>query len=185
MIFRIRIFFAILLFGVLAACHPTENVRHNSVTDSDLKLIRDNLFIDNDGELYFRTQDSELKFSYLQSLGLPNPATGYRTSLRSTIDSPTWKRLGGALFSDKTNLYCRSTTSDGGQLYVVKTLNRENLERIFTRADGTWLREKLDKRGIMVLGLGGSGWHYTDGVNVVGSLCDDQGDLATWSPDKY
>lgn len=152
---------------LLAACYPTGNPHHDGVSESELKLIRDNLFIDGDGELYFRTSNLKDKGVYTQSLGLADPVNGHvPPSLTSTIDTATWIRRSHNFYSDETNAYCHKKGPGGGELLLMNNLNGGSLEAIIINMDDSWRRAKDASPDSIQDGthLG----HYTDGIIMVG-----------------
>jgi len=98
-----------LLTILLIACNPT--IESKTATYSDfcrdaeltpnIGLIRDNLYQDEKGQLYFRVCDWEEEPIYRKNFGFSDPIN----NLNTQIDPESWRRVSDTLYADSNTLY--------------------------------------------------------------------------------
>jgi len=186
------IFFSALLIGCDANVDveraPSDTNHREAKFAKDLSLIRDNLYQDKDGKLLFRVRDytrSETEpptMRYVEYFGVIDPVRdeGPPPLLKDRIDPNSWRRFHDTIYTDKNYVYCHHGLSGGGWLGPIEQFLPSTLRVIATHENGSW--RLVSSEEAMKLTDAERAWHYTDGDNVIGYRCDDQGPLDSWMP---
>jgi len=112
------IFSIIILF--IVGCNDV--IKKNNVEDKNenkrvFSLIRDNLYQDNKGKLYFKSDVGEERFItvvYSESYGID----GIK-EITQVVDKFTFNKISETCFKDKNNYYFFKRMQDGGTLEIV------------------------------------------------------------------
>lgn len=152
-------------------------------------LIRDDLYRDESGDLYFRmldvpdSQDNARELIYKKRFGLydktrlgdpPKP-------LRNVIDSKSWRQLTETLYSNKNYLYCYHYLTGGGWIAPVQNFDPKALKFIVTQEGAEARLIKIQNFDASNLASDERAWHFTDGLKVIDYRCHRQGPLENWA----
>lgn len=117
----------ILLVGCTAGDTPNDS-ETEEVFEKGYRPVRDGLYRDNAGNLYFKTIDNsnpeEARDRYLNTVWYADSA---REMIR-VIDVPTFHHFGGDYYGDRRYVYHFFKMSDGGSLSVLEGSHPESFE---------------------------------------------------------
>jgi len=108
----------------------------------DLLLIRDNLFQDKNGKLFFKVWDytrgetESPAIRYVKYFGVRDE--GPPTFLKDRIDPNSWRRFNDTIYTDKNYVYCHHGLSGGGWLAPIEQFLPSALQVIATHENGSW-----------------------------------------------
>ena len=146
-------------------------------------LIRDNLYRDKKGELYFRVVDWTDEPIFLEVFGISDRVNSHIPArLRTHIDPKSWRHVFDSLYADTDTLYCHHALSGGGWIGAIDGFNPNALKVILTQENGKWRTIDIDDFDLSKKKDVERAWHFTDGHNVLGYRCDVQGPLDSWTP---
>jgi len=126
----IRLSFILVLLVLFFGCQNEKKL--DSV--GDYNLIRDGLYTDQNGNVYFKTVDQSQQdspqdrylyivyspeFPYSESLG----EAGIR-EMKYVIDTVTFQEIGNDLFRDKNHTYRHQAMADGGTFSIIDTARK-------------------------------------------------------------
>jgi len=140
----------LLLLSCTSEPAPTPTTPAYEITDhhvtSGLYLIRDNLYRDEMGELYFRVVDVEYadrgrQIIYIKRTGAYGQDEFRGQSLKELIDADTWKQEYDTIYSDRHNLYCQHYYTGGGWIKRVDNFDPKDL-KVLISEEGVDLIQK-------------------------------------------
>jgi hypothetical protein len=117
--------------NIVEKTHNTK-VARNEKTKANLSLIKDNLYIDREGNLFLKSRDisgSNGKDKYIYDVWIDEFSCGScrtRNKLKSIIDIKSFElkkndhNEGGEYYEDCKHTYFHKWMSDGGVFYIVK-----------------------------------------------------------------
>jgi hypothetical protein len=148
----------------------------------NLKLIRDNLYQDETGELYFDASNGEERHIYLKYEGRPDSDYQTPTYLTNIIDRDNWHHIFDSFYSDKTSLFCNHIMADGGFIGRVRGVKPHSISIILTDFDkNTFRKVAVNKFERSAMAKNERAWQITDGETVVGVRCRNHGPLSEWT----
>ena len=174
---------------------PSISIRNDHSVTTGMYLIRDNLYLDETGNLFFRVLDVPLnshpevvqdfegqQLIYKNRFGLydKDHVSNLPKRLRDVIDAKSWHRLYDTLYIDKNNLYCYHYFTGGGWIAPMDGFDPEDMKALIIHNNGSWRISEIASREAMKVTQDERVWHFTDGVKVIDYRCDNQGPLDEW-----
>ena len=150
---------------------------HNLTTG--MYLIRDDLYRDKKGDIFFRmldipdTQDNARELIYKKRFGLYDKTRSGNppNRLRDVIDSRSWRQLTETLYSDKNYLYCYHYLTGGGWIAPVENFDPKALKVIVTNEGAEPRLIKIQNFEASNVASDERAWHFTDGLKVIDYRC--------------